>query len=159
MKIPFIPQRRTVLKRIIRFSILGLFTLSTSLIGSLVNNAQAQKKTGYTAKVINLAYQTSGDIVKVKKVVEPRFKALGVTVNWVGPFPAGPQLIEAMNAGKVDIGNVGETPPIFSQAAGITEVIYIAGRTPSKGENQGIVVRANSSIKKVADLKGKKIAF
>jgi sulfonate transport system substrate-binding protein len=37
-----------------------------------------------------LAYQTSGDIVKVKKVVEPRFKELGVTVNWVGPFPADP---------------------------------------------------------------------
>ncbi|MCC5620875.1 aliphatic sulfonate ABC transporter substrate-binding protein [Nostoc sp. CHAB 5715] len=159
MKIPFIHQRRTVLKRIIQFSVLGLFTLSTPLIGSLVNNAQAQKKAGFTAKVINLAYQTSGDIVKVKKVVEPRFKALGVTVNWVGPFPAGPQLIEAMNAGKVDIGNVGETPPIFSQAAGITEVIYIAGRTPSKGENQGVVVRANSPIKKIADIKGKKIAF
>lgn len=158
MKIPFIQQRRTVLKRIVQFSVLGLF-ISTPLISSLVNNAQAQKKPGFTAKVINLAYQTSGDIVKVKKVVEPRFKALGVTVKWVGPFPAGPQLIGAMNAGKVDIGNVGETPPIFSQAAGITEVIYIAGRTPSKGGNQGIIVRANSPIKKIADLKGKKIAF
>ncbi|MEH1919733.1 aliphatic sulfonate ABC transporter substrate-binding protein [Nostoc sp.] len=159
MKIAFLPQRRTVLNRIFQYSVVGLFTLSTPLVGSLVNNTQAQTKPGFTAKVINLAYQTSGDIVKVKKVVEPRFKALGVTVNWVGPFPAGPQLIEAMNAGKVDIGNVGETPPIFSQAAGITEVIYIAGRTPSKGENQGIVVRANSPIKKIADLKGKKIAF
>ncbi|MEH1821741.1 MAG: aliphatic sulfonate ABC transporter substrate-binding protein [Nostoc sp.] len=159
MKIPFSPQRRTVLNRIFQYSVVGLFTLSTPLVGSLVNNTQAQTKPGFTAKVINLAYQTSGDIVKVKKAVEPRFKALGVTVNWVGPFPAGPQLIEAMNAGKVDIGNVGETPPIFSQAAGITEVIYIAGRTPSKGENQGIVVRANSPIKKIADLKGKKIAF
>ncbi|MBN3963439.1 aliphatic sulfonate ABC transporter substrate-binding protein [Nostoc sp. NMS8] len=159
MKIPFSLQRRTVLNRIFQYSVVGLFTLSTPLVGSLINNTQAQTKPSFTAKVINLAYQTSGDIVKVKKVVEPRFKALGVTVNWVGPFPAGPQLIEAMNAGRVDIGNVGETPPIFSQAAGITEVIYIAGRTPSKGENQGIVVRANSPIKKIADLKGKKIAF
>jgi sulfonate transport system substrate-binding protein len=64
-----------------------------------------------------------------------------------------------MNAGKVDIGTVGETPPIFSQAAGITEVIYIAGRVPSRGLGQGIIVRANSPIKKLADIKGKKVAF
>ncbi|MCM0594300.1 MAG: aliphatic sulfonate ABC transporter substrate-binding protein [Gloeotrichia echinulata IR180] len=159
MKIPFLPQRRTALKRIVQYAVLGLFALSTPLVGSLVQSTQAQTKPGFTSKVINLAYQTSGDIVKVKKVVEPRFKALGVTVNWVGPFPAGPQLIEAMNAGKIDIGTVGETPPIFSQAAGITEVIYIAGRRPSKGLNQGIIVRADSPIKRLVDIKGKKVAF
>lgn len=159
MKIPFLPQRRTILKRFVQYSLLGLFALSTPLTGSLLQTSQAQKKSGFSAKVINLAYQTSGDIVKVKKVVEPRFQALGVKVNWVGPFPAGPQLIEAMNAGKVDIGTVGETPPIFSQAAGITEVIYIAGRVPSRGLGQGIIVRANSPIKKLADIKGKKVAF
>ncbi|MBR8840141.1 MAG: aliphatic sulfonate ABC transporter substrate-binding protein [Stigonema ocellatum SAG 48.90 = DSM 106950] len=160
MKIPFLLQRRIALKRIVQYVVVGLFTLSTPLTGSLIQTTQAQTKPGgFNSKVINLAYQTSGDIVKAKKVVEPRFKALGVTVNWVGPFPAGPQLIEAMNAGKVDIGTVGETPPIFSQAAGITEVIYIAARRPSKGLNQGIVVRANSPIKKVSDLKGKKVAF
>ncbi|MEJ1930083.1 aliphatic sulfonate ABC transporter substrate-binding protein [Nostoc sp. NIES-2111] len=159
MKLPILQKRRTILKRIVQYSTIGLFALSTSLVGGLIQSTQAQSKPKFTAKVINLAYQTSGDIVKVRKVVEPRFQALGVKVNWVGPFPAGPQLIEAMNAGKVDIGNVGETPPIFSQAAGITEVIYIAGRTPSRGENQGIVVRADSPIKKVADLKGKKVAF
>jgi sulfonate transport system substrate-binding protein len=159
MKIPFLPQQRIVLNRFIQYSLLGLFTLSTPLTGSLLQASQAQTKSGFSSKVINLAYQTSGDIVKVKKVVEPRFKELGVTVNWVGPFPAGPQLIEAMNAGKVDIGTVGETPPIFSQAAGITEIIYIAGRVPSRGLGQGIIVRANSPIRKLADIKGKKVAF
>ena len=159
MKIPFLSQRRTALKRIAQYAVLGLFALSTPLTGSLVQSTQAQTKPGFTSKVINLAYQTSGDIVKAKKVVEPRFKALGVTVNWVGPFPAGPQLIEAINAGKVDIGTVGETPPIFSQAAGVTEVIYIAGRRPTKGLSQGIVVRADSRIKRLADIKGKKVAF
>ncbi|MBN4000495.1 aliphatic sulfonate ABC transporter substrate-binding protein [Nostoc sp. LPT] len=153
----FQPQRRTVLKRIVQYSALGLFTLSSSLVGSLVQSTQAQ-----TAKVINLAYQASGDIVKSKKAVEPRFKALGITVNWVGPFAAGPQLIKALNEGKVDIGTLGETPPIFDQAARpglIPNVVYLTGRTPTDGTNQGIVVKANSPIKKVADLKGKKITF
>ncbi len=159
MNIPFVYQRRKFFKQLVQYSVLGLFALSTPLVGSLLQSTQAQTQRGFVAKEINLAYQTSGDIVKVRKVVEPRFQALGVKVNWVGPFPAGPQLIESMNAGKVDIGTVGETPPIFSQAAGITEVIYIAGRTPSRGENQGIIVRADSPIKKVADIKGKKVAF
>ncbi|MEH2127178.1 aliphatic sulfonate ABC transporter substrate-binding protein [Nostoc sp.] len=154
----FQPQRRTVLKRVVQYSALGLFTLLSPLAGSLMQTTQALPN----AKVINLAYQSSGDIVKSKKAVEPRFKALGVTVNWVGPFAAGPQLIKALNEGKVDIGNVGETPPIFDQAARpglIPEVVYLTGRTPSDGTNQGIVVKANSPIKKLADLKGKKIAF
>ncbi|MEH2247563.1 aliphatic sulfonate ABC transporter substrate-binding protein [Nostoc sp.] len=160
MNKPFQPQRRTVLKRIVQYSALGLFALLSPFVSSLVQSTQAQTNE-FNAKVINLAYQSSGDIVKARKVVDPRFKALGVTVNWVGPFAAGPQLIEALNAGKVDIGNVGETPPIFSQAASaaIPEVVYIAGRTPTDGTNQGIVVKANSLIKKVADLKGKKVAF
>ncbi|KYC38932.1 hypothetical protein WA1_33550 [Scytonema hofmannii PCC 7110] len=109
MKRLFFPQRRAVLKQVIQYSVLGIFTLSTSFFGSQIQTTQAQTKPGtFQSKIINLAYQTSGDIVKARKVVEPRFKALGVTVNWVGPFPAGPQLIEAMNAGKVDIGSVGE---------------------------------------------------
>ncbi len=31
--------------------------------------------------------------------------------------PAGPQLLEALNAGAVDFGNAGEAPPIFAPAA------------------------------------------
>lgn len=153
----FQPQRRTALKRIVQYSALGLLALLSPFAGSLMQSTQAQTND----KVINLGYQSSGDIVKARKTVEPRLKALGVTVNWVGPFAAGPQLIEALNAGKVDIGSVGETPPIFSQATipGTPQFVYIAGRRPTDGTNQGIIVKANSPIKTVADLKGKKIAF
>lgn len=157
MKIPFFTNRRTVLKRIVQFSALGLFAISTPLTGSLLQSSQAQTRPGINTKVVNLAYQTSGDLVKIKGAVEPRLKALGISVNWV-PFPAGPQLLEAMNANRVDIGSVGETPPIFAQAAG-AQLVYIAGRKPSKGEGQAIVVQKDSPIKKVADLKGKRVVF
>ncbi|BAY64939.1 aliphatic sulfonates ABC transporter substrate-binding protein [Calothrix brevissima NIES-22] len=157
MKIPFFSNRRTVLKRIVQFSALGLFAISTPFTGSLLQSSQAQTRPGINTKVVNLAYQTSGDIVKIKGAVEPRLKALGISVNWV-PFPAGPQLLEAMNANRVDIGSVGETPPIFAQAAG-AQLVYIAGRKPSKGEGQAIIVQKDSPIKKVADLKGKRVVF
>ncbi len=31
--------------------------------------------------------------------------------------PAGPQMLEALAVGAVDFGSVGNTPPIFAQAA------------------------------------------
>ena len=34
---------------------------------------------------------------------------------------AGPQLLEGLNVGAVDIGYVGEAPPIFAQAAGAAD--------------------------------------
>ncbi|MEH1821739.1 MAG: sulfonate ABC transporter substrate-binding protein [Nostoc sp.] len=154
---PFQQQRRTLLKRIVQYSALGLFALSTPFVGSLVQNSQAQTRPGINTKSVSLAYQTSGDIVKIRGAVEPRLKALGISVNWV-PFPAGPQLLEAMNANRVDIGSVGESPPIFAQAAG-AQLVYISGRKPSKGQSQAIIVQKDSPIKKVADLKGKKIVF
>ncbi|MCM0594301.1 MAG: aliphatic sulfonate ABC transporter substrate-binding protein [Gloeotrichia echinulata CP02] len=156
MKIPFLPQRRTALKRIVQFSVLGLFAISTPLVGGFLQSTQAQRA-GINTKVINLAYQTSGDLVKIRGNTDARLKSLGITVNWV-PFPAGPQLLEAMNAGRVDIGSVGESPPVFAQAAG-AQLVYIAGRKPNKGDGQAIIVQKDSPIKRVADLKGKKVVF
>ncbi|MEH1919731.1 hypothetical protein [Nostoc sp.] len=140
MNKPFQQQRRTLLKRIVQYSALGLFALSAPFVGSLVQNSQAQTRPGINTKSVSLAYQTSGDIVKIRGAVEPRLKALGISVNWV-PFPAGPQLLEAMNANRVDIGSVGESPPIFAQAAG-AQLVYISGRKPSKGQSQAISVSA-----------------
>ncbi len=80
MKIPFLAQRRTVLKRFVQYSLLGLFTLSAPLIGSLLQTTQAQTKSGFSSKVINLAYQTSGDIVKVKKVIPRKINVKDATL-------------------------------------------------------------------------------
>jgi hypothetical protein len=46
---------------------------------------------------------------------------------------------EAVNAGSVDIGATGDTPPIFAQAAGAA-IVYVAGQPTTNG--QGILVRA-----------------
>jgi sulfonate transport system substrate-binding protein len=77
-------------------------------------------------------------------------------VQWL-EFPAGPQLLEGLNAGAVDVGTVGETPPIFAQAAGV-DFVYI-GNEPPAPHGEAIVVPENSPIKTVAELRGKKVAF
>ena len=76
-------------------------------------------------------------------------------VDWKS-FTSGPPLLEALNAGAIDVGGVGNTPPLFA-AAGKSKIEVVSGATMgAKGDT--IVVPKNSDIKSVADLKGKKVA-
>jgi sulfonate transport system substrate-binding protein len=89
---------------------------------------------------------------------------LGVKVEWA-QFAQGPQLMEAMNVGKIDLGNVGETPPIFAQAAG-AQIVYVVGRRSdgrrsaiAGGGGFRIAVPSDSPIKSIKDIKGQKVVF
>jgi sulfonate transport system substrate-binding protein len=109
-------------------------------------------------KVVRIGFQKYGKLVllKSKGSLEPKLKELGYTVTWT-EFPAGPQLLEALNVGAIDFGNTGEAPPIFAQAAG-APIQYVAYEPPApKGE--AILVPKDSPLKTVADLKGKKVAL
>jgi len=76
-------------------------------------------------------------------------------IQWKS-FTSGPPLLEALNAGAIDIGGVGNTPPLFA-AAGKSKIEVVSGATMgAKGDT--IVVPKDSPIKSVADLKGKKVA-
>jgi sulfonate transport system substrate-binding protein len=154
----FQPQRPSLFKRLMLLAVPGLLTLSTTLVSCTTQAPTDEVKVqGIKTKVVHMGYQSSGDIVKLKGVLEKRLQPLGVSVKWA-QFPAGPQLMEALNVGKVDLGSAGETPPIFAQAAGAS-LVYVAGRQPNTGEGSGIVVPKDSPIKSVADLKGKKVVF
>ncbi|MCK9919150.1 sulfonate ABC transporter substrate-binding protein [Microbacteriaceae bacterium K1510] len=109
-------------------------------------------------KVVRIGFQKYGKLVllKSKGTLEGKLKAIGYSVEWK-EFPAGPQMLEALNVGAIDFGNTGETPPIFAQAAG-APLVYVAYEPPApKGE--AILVSQDSPIKSVADLKGKKVAL
>lgn len=109
-------------------------------------------------KTLRIGFQKYGNFVVLKAhgTLEKRLASQGVSVQWL-EFPAGPQLLEGLNAGAVDVGTVGETPPIFAQAAGV-DFVYIANEPPApKGE--ALVVQQDSPVKTVADLRGKKVAL
>jgi len=101
---------------------------------------------------IRIGYQKNGVLVVARQqaVLEKRF-----AVSWID-FPSGPPMLEAMNAGSVDFGQVGDTPPIFAQAAG-ARIVYVAGQPITNG--QGILVKPDSAIHSLADLKGKRVGF
>ena len=110
------------------------------------------------SKTLRIGFQKYGNFVvlKARGTLEKKLASQGVSVQWL-EFPAGPQLLEGLNAGAVDVGTVGETPPIFAQAAGV-DFVYIANEPPApKGE--ALVVQQDSPIRTAADLRGKKVAL
>jgi sulfonate transport system substrate-binding protein len=93
---------------------------------------------------------------KQQRSFETECGKLGVKVDWL-EFPFGPPLLEAMRVGSIDAGAVGDTPPIFAQAAR-APLVYVAAR-PGSGRGMGILVPPGSPLKELGDLKGKRVAF
>ena len=121
---------------------------------SLSRHARAEAE---NPKEFRIGYQKNGVLVIARQqdALEKRFAKVGVAIKWV-EFSAGPPMMEAMNAGSVDFGQVGDSPPIFAQAAG-ANIVYVAGQPITNG--QGILVKQDSEIRTLADLKGKRIAL
>ena len=95
-------------------------------------------------------------ILKDHGLLEKRLASKNITVTWV-QFQSGPPLIEALNAGAIDFGYTGDTPPIVAQASGV-DFVYVAS-IPQPGKSNAILVRDDANIHAAADLRGKKIAL
>lgn len=108
-------------------------------------------------KEVRIGFQRAGifPAVKQRRTVEDALKPRGIEVKWV-EFAFGPPLLEALNTGNIDFGYTGDAPPIFAQAAR-ANLLYVAA-LPSAGNNEAIVVPADSPIKTPADLAGKTVA-
>jgi sulfonate transport system substrate-binding protein len=108
---------------------------------------------------IRIGYQKSSTLTAILKTngdLEKALAPLGVKISW-HEFTSGLPLLEAINTGNVDFGaDVADTVPLFAQAAG-AKLAYIAEEAASPSA-QAILVAADSPIKTLADLKGKKVA-
>ena len=108
-------------------------------------------------QALRIGYQKSSValvIAKEQGLLEKRFP--DTQVKWI-EFPAGPQMLEALNIGALDVGSTGDIPPLFAQAAG-ADLVYI-GAEPAKPAAETLLVRNDSPVQTVAQLKGKKVAF
>jgi sulfonate transport system substrate-binding protein len=108
--------------------------------------------------VLRIGVQKYGTLVILREqhALEPVLRKLGWLVRWT-EFPAGPQLLEALNVGELDFGTTGEAPPVFAQAAG-APLVYVGAEPPSPA-GEAILVPEASTIHSVADLKGRRIAL
>lgn len=133
-------------KTLTRVGLAGLMALTS--LAHAAANAPESLRIGYQKGSVSMV------LAKSHQLLEKRFP--DTKFSWV-EFPAGPQMLEALNVGSIDLGSTGDIPPIFVQAAG-ADLVYV-GVEPPKPKAEVILVPEKSDIKSVADLKGHKVAF
>jgi sulfonate transport system substrate-binding protein len=154
-------------RRLKAFSMLFAVGLGLSLLVTACNPASNSSTVANSpdaapaaqSRVVRIGYQKAAaalNLLKNQGALEKRLQPEGVSVEWT-EFVAGPQMLEALNVGSIDFAYTGETPPIFAQAAD-APLAYVAYE-PWGGAGEAIVVRQDSPIQTVADLKGKTIAL
>lgn len=128
----------------------------TSLVVAL---ALSFTLTAQARETVRIGYQKSSTLItllKTQGTLEKTLAQNNIDVTW-HEFSSGLPLLEALNVGNVDISaDVADTVPIFAQAAQ-AKLTYFAEEAPSPSA-QAIVVRKDSPLQQLADLKGKKVA-
>jgi sulfonate transport system substrate-binding protein len=153
---PFPESAPSPIRQCLRDLLASVLLVAALALASLflLPRAHAQDKTE-----LRIGFQKSASLLvlqKAQSTLEKRLLPLNASVKWV-EFPAGPQLLEGLNLGSVDVGYVGEAPPIFAQAAG-AKFAYI-GYDPAAPEAEALLVPKDSAIRSVAELKGRKVAL
>jgi sulfonate transport system substrate-binding protein len=108
---------------------------------------------------LRIGYQKGGALLILKSSgeLDRRLGTPGVKVRWA-EFPSGPPLLEAMNAGALEVGVAGNAATVFAQGAADSPLVYLAVSVPNP-HGDAILVPKNSPLRTLADLKGKTIAF
>ncbi|GBQ83654.1 aliphatic sulfonate ABC transporter substrate-binding protein [Asaia krungthepensis] len=114
---------------------------------------------GRAATVLRIGYQRYSTLIITKHLglMEKALAPHGITVSWA-EFVAGPQLLQALAAGAIDLGQTGDAPPVFAEAAQPGGLVYL-GYEPPAPEAEAILVRKDSAIRQMADLRGMRIAL
>jgi sulfonate transport system substrate-binding protein len=109
-------------------------------------------------KSLRIGWQKGGvlALAKASGAFEKRLADKGIKVEW-NEFTSGPPLLEALGAGALDFGSTGDVPPLFAQSAG-GNLLYVAA-TKGALDGSAILVKKDSPIQSLADLKGKTVAF
>lgn len=128
----------------------------------LIAGAAAVSAPGLRAEPdkLRIGYQKSSTLMiflKSRGTLEKALAPLNIGVSW-HEFTSGLPLLEALNVGAIELSaDVADAVPPFALAAG-AKLTYYAIETPSP-QAQALVVRRDSQITRVADLKGRKVAF
>jgi sulfonate transport system substrate-binding protein len=121
---------------------------TTATAWSPVVRAADELRIGFQKSSLNLL------VARHLGLIEKRLP--GTKVTWI-EFPAGPQLLEALSVGGIDVGMTGDSPPVFAQAAG-KDLLYV-GAEPPKPDASALLVRADSPLRSLPEVRGKRIAL
>ncbi|HEX4883884.1 MAG TPA: taurine ABC transporter substrate-binding protein [Casimicrobiaceae bacterium] len=125
-------------------------SLAVLALAAPLSGAQAQ------SKEVTIAYQDMVVPYRVAQEAKELEKATGYKINWK-QFGGGGEVIKAMASGAVQLGEVGSAGIAAAVSRG--EPLELFWILDDIGSAEALVVKNNSGINSIADLKGKKIAM
>ncbi|MGN9758587.1 ABC transporter substrate-binding protein [Streptomyces sp. SD31] len=140
-------------RRLVPAALLLPLALLLSACGGSSSASTGGDTDGSGSLTINVGDQKGGSEAILRAAGE--LKNLDYKIKW-STFTSGPPLLEAVNAKAVDIGGVGNTPPVFAAGAGSKITVVAAFHGASKGD--AILVPNGSKLTKPQQLRGKSIA-
>ncbi|MEU7678484.1 aliphatic sulfonate ABC transporter substrate-binding protein [Micromonospora taraxaci] len=133
-------------RRLLTAALTAAALLATVAVSACGGSADA----GGTASKLRIGYQRFGGLSLVKA------RGAAPNVEW-SLFESGPALTEALKAGSIDIGQVGEAPPVFAAAGKIP--FSIIGTSAPIPQGEAVLVKADRGYRSFADLKGRTVAL
>lgn len=88
--------------------------------------------------------------------LQEEFDAIGASFEW-NEFKSGPLVNEAVAAGEADLGFMADLPAIIAKSTG--QPIEVISNVAYGEKGLAVLIKPDSEIKSVADLKGKKVAY
>ncbi|OLZ72054.1 ABC transporter substrate-binding protein [Streptomyces sp. IMTB 2501] len=140
-------------RRLVPAALLLPFALLLTACGGNSSAGTGTETDGKGSVTLNVGDQKGGSAAILRAAGE--LKNLNYKIKW-STFTSGPPLLEAVNAGAVDIGGVGNTPPVFAAGAGSKISVVAAWHGTSKGD--AILVPNDSKLTGPGRLKGRSIA-
>ncbi|MGG3575363.1 aliphatic sulfonate ABC transporter substrate-binding protein [Bacillus gobiensis] len=149
-----------LLKRNVLLIILLAFTVSTACSNQVSSNSESENKSTSSSEnvpekiVIGYQASPSGELLaKALGLLEKKYP--DTKVEWV-KFDAGRDVNNAIASGSIDFGTVGTPPTSIGIANKLPYSVY--NLHDIIGESEALVVKDDSGIQSLHDLKGKKIA-
>jgi sulfonate transport system substrate-binding protein len=149
--------------------------VATAVAGVGISEAAAQQRanvksaTTPSAKVVAPATKLKGTVLNVGDQAGTGAEAVlqaaglinssgvlkdGLQVKWAD-FTSGPPILQAISSGALDIGGVGDAPPVFADP---TSKEVIVGVLKTAYSNAALLVPKGSPITSVSQLAGKTVA-
>jgi sulfonate transport system substrate-binding protein len=146
------PSRRWV---IAASAVVALALPALAAVPAAARSADAHSAVSLKGITIRVGGQTDG--LRALLVASGVLQGKQYALKW-STFTSGPPLLEALQAGRIDLGGVGNTPPVFA-AATRANFRLVAAVQQRRRAGDELLVRSDSSIRSVKDLKGKRIAY
>ncbi|MBI4587699.1 MAG: aliphatic sulfonate ABC transporter substrate-binding protein [Candidatus Rokubacteria bacterium] len=146
---PFVPARYSGWQpRVAMLVLMGLVVSS----GALVATA-ARAETRVRVGALSTISMAPAPLTAVSNGLFAKH-GLNVEMRW---FLTGPEIIQSLGAGELDIGIVGNAPAISALAAGVPLKIVSVGM--GGGARESLLVRVNDPAQRLEDLKGRKVGL